>query len=172
MHSVLLEKFGKLYSANPDKVIEFLVLARGIINKWETTKTGKVIKFLCERILVAVEEREIIYDSEGQLEAIFTHKLKDKRRKVSFKDKSQEEINRLSVPHLAHVGALSDKEVSKLLEDSEISPDTVKKARQELAKIYRQDKFLRNPAIIEFYKTGIKTKEYETTVAEYWKGKK
>ena len=170
----LLENFGRLYSRSPDATIEFLIIARGILKKWESTKTGKVIKFLCSHNLIPIEDRKIYYNSDGDpISVIFMNKLTGKTRKDSLANKSVDEVDRLSFPRLVHVGSLSDKEVAKILEsEGDISSEIVKKARQELANIFHEIKFLKNPDVRDFGKTGIKTEAYQVALTEYLKREK
>lgn len=171
----LLDSFGRLYSRSPDAVIEFLALARRIIKKWETTKSGKVIMFLCSKSAIPIEDREFIYDADDlQTGIVFINRFNGRKRRISFENKSNEERDKLSFPQLMHVGRLSDKELARILEAEEepISPEIIKKARQEMAQIYHEIKHLNNPAVRAHGATGIRTKEYEQALAIYLKGKK
>jgi len=171
----LLENFARLYSRTPDAVIEFLIVARSVLNKWGNTKAGKVIIFLCRHNLIPIEDRHVVYDSNGaRISVSIINKFNGRKKTVSFDNKTDDEISRLSFPKMAHAGTLSDKEIATLLELEVvgINSEIVKKARQELAKIYHEIKFWRNPTVIEYYKTGVKTEELELIAAQYLKGKR
>ncbi len=166
----LLDHFGRLYSTRPDDVIEFLQLARRILNKWETTQAGKIIRFLCKHTLSPIDDRNIIYDATGNpIEVEIINKINRKRRRISFKNKTEQEIDKLQFPQLVTVNSLSDKELSVILD---VKPDSVKKARQEMAKISHEVKYWNNQVVSEYMRTGIKSPELAAITDEYLKGKK
>jgi len=166
----LLEKFGRLYSYQPDETIEFLSVARSIVLKWEKTQAGKVIKFLCRRASIPIETRQAVLNPKGErIALIIKHRLTGETKKISLEKLSEAEINGAMFSTSVPIASLLDKELSQLLN---VPADSIKKARQELAKIAHEIAFWDNDIVAYFMQTGVELPELAALREAYSKGKK
>ncbi len=166
----LFESFGKIYARQPDDVLAFMCVVRKILNKWDRTQSGAVIKYLCKHRLVPIDERKAEYDASGRRIAVIVKTILNKKEeRIPVSNLSEAEINGMMFPKCVHPDSLHDKELATLLK---ANTDSVKKARQLLNRIGREFEFWNNPEVVNYMKTGIKTAKYERLWEAYAKGKK
>ena len=166
----LLERFGKMYSKNPDEVIAFLGTARSVLLKWQKTQAGKVLKFLCRENFTVVEQRSAVRNSEGERIAVIVENLLNgKKKRIPLNGLSEGEMNGAMFPMYAAIDSLSDKELGILWG---ASADSVKKARQEAANIAHEIEYWDHPAVVAFMKTGQMSPQLIEAQKAYFKGKK
>jgi hypothetical protein len=166
----LVESFGKIYARQPDDVLEFMCIVRKILNKWDKTQSGTVIKYLCKHQFVPLDERKAEYNASGKrIVVIVKNKLDNREERIPTGHLSDDKINGLLFPKCVFPDSLLDKELATLLK---VNTDSVKKARQELNRIGREIEFWDNPEIVNYMKTGIMTAQCERLWEAYGKGKK
>ncbi|HTX21152.1 MAG TPA: hypothetical protein VMD27_04705 [Candidatus Aquilonibacter sp.] len=164
-----VKSFGRIYARQPDEVLDFMRLVRNILSKWNRTQAGKVIKFCYEHRTAIVEERRRQYDNNGKLTAIIVRdKLWDKEKTIPVSNLPADEAEKMAFPKLVAVGSLLDKDLAKLLD---VKTDSVKKARQEIARIDKEMAYWEHPAVVHYMKTGEITPELKRLQEARRKGK-
>ena len=165
----LLRAFGVIYARQPDDVLDFMRLVRNILSKWEATQMGKVIRFCYEHQTTFVEERRRQYDGNGKLVSVIVkHKLWGKEKTISVSNLPPDEAEKLSYAKLVAIGSLQDKELAKLLD---VKTESVKKARQYIARTDKEMAYWEHPEVVRYQKTGQVTAELQSLWEARRKGK-
>jgi len=166
-----IESFGKIYARQPDDVLEFLCLVRKILKKWDKTQAGQVLKFLhTTGRTLSVENREKAYNKDGKCIAVIVKNiLNDSEKRITVANLSEAGILNLLLPQFIETDSLQDKELATLLK---VKVESVKKARQQIARTDREIEFWENPAMVNYMKTGIITPEVQALWNSKSKGKK
>jgi hypothetical protein len=164
------ELFTQVYARQPDDVLDFMTIIRKILKKWETTQAGAVIKSCCKRRSIQVDKRRVVEDEEGKFATVIIRSLfDDSEKRISVIGFHPEKVNALLTPTFKAWETLLDKELAILLR---VSAESVKKARQELARIDMEIAYWEHPAVVKFYQDGVVTQEYGRVWSEYSKRKK
>jgi len=162
--------FGQSYMRNPDAVLELMRSIRRILSKWRKTESGKVREFLLTHQTVFVDNRRPVYDDNGNCVAmIVKSKLDDTEERISVSNLTSDKINELTRSKLVAVSSLLDKEIATLLN---VKPESVKKARQSIARQDEQIAFWENPEVVRYMQTGIITPKLKRIWGMRAKGKK
>jgi hypothetical protein len=162
--------FGRIYARQPDAVLDFMRLVRKIMSKWRKTESGKVKEFLLTHQTVFVDNRRPIYDDNGNCIAmIVKSKLDDTEERISVSNLTPDKVDELTRSKLVAVSSLLDKEIATLLN---VKPESVKKARQSIARQDKQIAFWENPEVVRYMQTGIITPKLKRIWRMRSKGKK
>ena len=140
------------------------------MSKWRKTESGKVREFLLTHQTVFVDNRRPVYDDNGNCVAmIVKSKLDDTEERISVSNLTSDKINELTRSKLVAVSSLLDKEIATLLN---VKPESVKKARQSIARQDEQIAFWENPEVVRYMQTGIITPKLKRIWRMRAKGKK
>jgi hypothetical protein len=147
--------FGRIYAREPDAVLDLMKIVRKILAKWQSSEAGIVKVFLLTHQTVSIDQRRQEFDKNGDCVAIIVKsKLDDSQECIRVSSLPHDKINELTYSKLAAVSSLLDKEIATLLN---VKPESVKKARQSIARQDEQIAFWENPEVVRYMQTGVIT---------------
>ncbi|MGA3269357.1 MAG: hypothetical protein ABSE16_21400 [Verrucomicrobiota bacterium] len=165
-----LLSFGKIYARHPDDVLDLMKLIRNILSKWRKSKSGIVRVFLLTHRTVFVEKCAPIYDDNGSCIAVIVKSLlDDTEKRISVPNLTADKLDEFMCARLVAVDSLLDKQIATLLN---VKPESVKKARQAIARQDEQIAFWQNPEVVRYMQTGVITPKLKHIWRMRAKGKK
>jgi hypothetical protein len=161
--------FWRIYQRDPNAILKLMLLLRKILSQWEKTESGKVKNFLLTHRATPIDKRTPIIDDNGNCTAVVAKRLlDDTERTFPTTGLSSNNVNKLMYPEYVHVGSLLDKEIATLLK---VKPESVKKARQFIARLNEKLAYWQHPEVIKYQKTGMVTPELKRLLKPQSKGK-